>query len=134
MSFLIDPPLLYASGRAYGAATREHPNRKRDALLLGETMATFWGVSVSLYLDKPWTKPIWWLCRAQSGRDWMLNSGVLRLDWRKAGKPTHVISAAIFATYPYWLWRGLRDGRAKAGAAPVDGSRHAGAHASGPSS
>jgi hypothetical protein len=109
MSFLIDPPLLYASGRAYGASAPE--DRKRDALLATTTMVTFWGVSVSLYLNKRWTTPIWWLCRAASGRDWMLNSGVLRLDWRNVGPITHVISAAIFVTYPYWLWRGLRDGR-----------------------
>jgi hypothetical protein len=111
MSFLIDPPLLYAGGRAYGAATVDEPDRARDALIVGTTMALFWGVSVSLYLNKRWTKPIVWLCRAETGRDWMLNSGVLRLNWRRAGRPTHLISAAIFATYPYWLWRGLRAGR-----------------------
>jgi hypothetical protein len=41
----------------------------------------------------------------------MLNSGVLRLDPRRVGTATHVISTAIFLTYPYWLWRGLKDGR-----------------------
>lgn len=111
MSFLIDPPLLYAGGRVYAAARDEDPTR--DAAVAAASMALFWGVSVSLYLNKRWTKPIWWLCRADSGRDWMLNSGVLRLDSRRAGRLTHVISAVIFATYPYWLWRGLRDGRAR---------------------
>jgi hypothetical protein len=115
MSFLIDPPLLYGSGRAYGTATRTEPDRAKDALIFASTMAIFWGVSVSLYMDKRWTKPIWWLCRAASGRDWMLNSGVLRLDWRNADTPTHLVSGAIFASYPYWLWRGLRDGRATSG-------------------
>jgi hypothetical protein len=33
---------------------------------------------------------------------------VLRFDWRKAGPRTHRISAAIFATYPLWLWLGMR--------------------------
>ena len=41
----------------------------------------------------------------------MLNSGVLRLDPRAAGPATHAVSAALFASYPYWLWRGWRDGR-----------------------
>jgi hypothetical protein len=58
MSFLIDPPLLYAGGRAYGSATVEAPHRARDAAIVGATMAIFWGVSVSLYLEKRWTKPI----------------------------------------------------------------------------
>ena len=111
MSFLIDPPLLYANGRAYSELTSESATPRQDALFAAGTMALFWGVSIGLYLEKPWTRPVWRLCRAESGRDWMLNSGVLRLDWRRAGTPTHLVSAAIFATYPYWLWRGLRDGR-----------------------
>jgi len=65
----------------------------------------------SLYLNRPWTRWIWELCRARDGRDWMLNSGVLGLDERAAGPVTHAVSAALFATYPYWLWRGWRDGR-----------------------
>ena len=51
-------------------------------------MAVFWGVSVSLYLNRPWTRWIWRLCRARDGRDWMLNSGVLRIDQR-ARRPGH---------------------------------------------
>ena len=112
MSFLIDPPWLYANGRAYGRMTRATPDARRDAAFVGATMGVFWGVSIALYLDKSWTRPLWKACRARSGRDWMLNSGVLRLNEAKAGAPTHIISAAIFATYPYWLWRGLRAGRA----------------------
>jgi hypothetical protein len=111
VSFLIDPPLLYASGRAYGRLTGAAPDRRRDLVVGAATMAAFWGVSVSLYLDRPWTEPIWRACRASSGRDWMLNSGVLRLDWRRAGTPTHLVSSAIFLTYPYWLWRGLSAGQ-----------------------
>lgn len=111
MSFLIDPPWLYANGRAYGAITSRSPDRKRDALFLGATTAVFWGVSGALYLDQPWTKPLWRLCRASSGRDWMLNSGLLRIDPRRRGSATDAVAVLMFATYPYWLWRGLRHGR-----------------------
>jgi len=41
----------------------------------------------------------------------MLNSGVLRLDHRRAGAPTHAVSAALFASYPLWLWLGMRHAR-----------------------
>jgi hypothetical protein len=109
VSFLIDPPLLYASGRAYAELTPDDP--ALDPLVGAATMAVFWGVSVSLYLNRRWTKPIWWLCRARSGRDWMLNSGVLKLDVDRAGPPTHAISAALFASYPVWLAMGMRAGR-----------------------
>jgi hypothetical protein len=111
MSFLIDPPWLYATGRAWGAKAPESAQGTTAAALGGATMAVFWGTSISLYLDRAWTKPIWKACRARSGRDWMLNSGVLRIDHRRAGRETHLASAAIFATYPFWLWLGHRHAR-----------------------
>jgi hypothetical protein len=107
MSFLIDPPWLYATGRVYARAD------DRTAAALGAaTMAGFWGTSVSLYLNREWTRWIWELCRARDGRDWMLNSGVFRFD-RRGSTAVHAVSAAIFATYPVWLWLGWRDGRRK---------------------
>lgn len=109
MSFLIDPPWLYATGRAYG---RMLPEEGRAAKALeAATAGAFLLTSVSLYLDLPWTRPIWRACRAKSGRDWMLNSGVLKLDWRKAGARTHLVSTVLFATYPLWLRVGVRRGR-----------------------
>lgn len=112
MSFLIDAPWLYASGRAYAAATADQPDRPaRDVAVAATTMAVFWGVSVSLYLDRPWTRPIWRACRARSGRDWMINSGVLRLDHRRESTAGHLLAGAIFASYPVWLWRGMRHER-----------------------
>jgi hypothetical protein len=110
----MDPPLLYASGRSYARLTPGAPNATRDGLYQAVTMAAFWGVSVSLYANRRWTRPIWRACLARSGRDWMLNSGVLRLDPERAGPVTHAISGAIFATYPVWLWLGVRDGRREA--------------------
>jgi hypothetical protein len=41
----------------------------------------------------------------------MLNSGVLWMDPERAGRRTHAVSALLFATYPLWLWLGLRDAR-----------------------
>jgi hypothetical protein len=108
VSFLIDPPWLYANGRAIAAAA---PDEHTAAALCAATMGVFWGVSVPLYLDAGWTRPIWRACRARSGRDWMLNSGVLRLEHRRPSRRTHAVSAAIFATYPLWLWLGYRHGR-----------------------
>jgi hypothetical protein len=104
MSFLIDPPWLYANGRALAQVAPP----ERRAPLAAATHGVFLITSVSLYLDRPWTRPIWRLCRARSGRDWMLNSGVFRVDPDRAGTPTHLLSGALFATYPLWLWLGLR--------------------------
>ena len=112
MSFLIDPPLLYSGGRAYARATRDaDPSRARDAAVAASSMAIFWGISVGLYLERGWTRPLWKMCRAASGRDWMLNSGVFGFESRKPSARTHAIAGVIFATYPIWLWLGMRHAR-----------------------
>jgi hypothetical protein len=117
MSFLIDAPWLYATGETYARMTPE-PERTDKALKLGAaTIAGFWGLSIPLYLNQRWTKPVWKACRASSGRDWMVNSGVLRVDTEQVGRRGHRVAAALFATYPLWLWLGYRHGRqARAGA------------------
>jgi hypothetical protein len=104
VSFLIDPPWLYANGRALAKLAPDH-----GAALGTATIGAFWAVSISLYANKRWTQPIWKLCRAEDGRDWMLNSGVFRFDHRRPSRATHAASAALFATYPLWLWLGWRD-------------------------
>jgi hypothetical protein len=109
MSFLIDPPWLYATGRAYGRLMPERTLAARAAHMA--TAGAFLATSVSLYFNRPWTKPIWERCGAQDGRDWMLNSGVFRFDQRRAGWRTHLVSALLFATYPWWLLVGERAGR-----------------------
>jgi hypothetical protein len=112
MSFLIDPPWLYATGRLYG---RVMPERTPVARALHTaTAATFLVTSISLYTNRRWTKPISDACRAEDGRDWMLNSGVFRFDHKHASRRVHLVSALLFLTYPWWLWLGERVSRAKA--------------------
>ena len=109
MSFLIDPPWLYATGHAYG---RLMPERTPAARALEKaTAGVFLATSISLYLNRPWTRPIWERCRAQDGRDWMLNSGVFKFDRRGASWRVHAVSALLFATYPSWLRMGERAAR-----------------------
>lgn len=109
MSFLIDPPWLYATGRLYAKAMPETTPVSRA--LHTATAATFLATSISLYMNRPWTRPIWRACRAKDGRDWMLNSGVFRFDNRHVSRRTHLVSALLFLTYPWWLWLGERNGR-----------------------
>ena len=52
MSFLIDPPWLYANGRAYAALAPEQAQGRTAAAAGAATMAVFWGVSISLYLNR----------------------------------------------------------------------------------
>ena len=54
MSFLIDPPWLYATGRVYGQLMPERTPAARA--LHTATAGTFLLTSISLYLNRPWTR------------------------------------------------------------------------------
>ena len=110
MSFLIDPPWLYANGQAFARLAPEPARGTIPRALGAVTIATFWLVSVSMYLNRSWTRPLALACRAEDGRDWMLNSGVFHFDHRGAGRGTHVLAALLFLTYPLWLTLGYRRG------------------------
>ena len=117
-SFLLDPPMLVGSGWLATRLTSPlHGRRREQALKALEalTVGGFVVTSASLYLNLGWTRWIWRMCRAESGRDWMLNSGVFRFDHRNVSPRTHAVSAGILATYPAWLVLGMRLGsRARA--------------------
>lgn len=104
MSFLLDPPMLVACG----AASTLLPDDRSRRFVRRAVLATFVGTSVGLYLNAPVTRPLWELCRAESGRDWMLNSGITRLEHDAPPLPVHVAAAALFALYPLWYRLGAR--------------------------
>jgi hypothetical protein len=107
MSLLADPPLLFSSGAAYARVAPERDPRPALAAVL----ALFWSVSVPLYANARWTRPVWRVLPYRDGRDFMVNFPGLRVDTRKAGPRMHVLAAAVFATYPLWLWLGWTHGR-----------------------
>jgi hypothetical protein len=111
-SFLLDPPMLFGNGVLIGRLFGDRDGGRRSVVrgLEALTIAVFWGTSISLYLNKEWTRWIWEMCGAESGRDWMLNSGVFSFDHTAATPATHAMSAAIMATYPWWLAAGVRAG------------------------
>jgi len=107
MSFLIDPPLLLGAG----AGIEGYIADKKKALIIEETIAAgFVFASVSLYLNARWTKPIWKACGAESGRDWMINSGVFHFKTEELSNKAHVIAAVLFASYPLWIHLGRKIG------------------------
>ena len=101
MSFLIDPPLLAASGAAYAKAGGSSPGLAGAA-----TTAVFWAAGAAFYSNRGWTVPISRLFGAHDGRDFMINSGLLRIRYRPRARRTHLASAAAFATYPIWFLLG----------------------------
>lgn len=111
MSFLIDPPLLFLNGEAYGRLAPEEAQQGAAKALGAATVALFWTVSIALYLNRRWPQRLAAAFGSRDGRDFMVNSGLLRIDTRRAGTGMHAAAALIFATYPLWLLAGWRHGR-----------------------
>ena len=115
-SFLIDPFLLIALGCLIvyvSVRVVSTPGVRRALVLLlcVVTLVIFYVCSVSLYLELPWIGWMWRLCGAESGRDWMLNSGVLNLEYVDTQVHVHLIAGALFTLYPLWVYLGVRVGR-----------------------
>ncbi|MFH1539884.1 MAG: hypothetical protein ABIH66_13105, partial [bacterium] len=61
--------------------------------------------------DLPWIEWMWRMCGAESGRDWMINSGVFNFDYKNVSEAGHLFCGFMFALYPLWLYVGLHLGR-----------------------
>ena len=108
MSLLADPPLLFANGEAYA---RLAPRSAAAGPAAAAVVALFWTVSIPLYVNARWTRPLWPLLPGRDGRDFMVNFPGLRVDTRRAGRGLDALAAAVFATYPLWVLAGLAHGR-----------------------
>jgi hypothetical protein len=114
-SFIFDVPALLVLGAAEVYLCVRYlykKSRRRWALpLMGlGTVGIFWLWSLALYLECPWAAWMWKICGAESGRDWMINSGILNIQWEDGGVMMHLIAGALFALYPFWLWLGVQIG------------------------
>lgn len=108
MSFLIDPPLLTAAGAAISRSVADPEQAQRSARA---TAGLFVAGAAAFYLNAPGTGVVARRFGDASGREFMLNSGVLGFDGSRAGLRTHLVAAALLATYPLWLALGRRLGR-----------------------
>lgn len=100
MSFVIDPPLLVVSGAAIEAVAGDDEVTARR--LHGATVALFIGVSLGLYANLPGLGRIWRPFGSRSGREFMLTSGLARIDERRIGPRQHAAALSLFALYPLW--------------------------------
>jgi len=114
-SFLIDGPWLLSLGWVYAKLIKKfaktaEDEKKAKLFLKISTVVVFYITSIGLYFNLEFTRWIWEMCGAESGRDWMINSGVFNFDHENVSTKGHIIAALIFMTYPMWLELGLKLG------------------------
>ena len=108
VSFLLDPPLLVAAG---AAIERTAPSPQAARKLSSATVALFIGVSAALYANVPGLGAWWKPFRARSGREFMLSSGLGRVDTESLSRAQHASALSLFVLYPAWLALGRRAAR-----------------------
>jgi len=112
VSFLLDTPWLYANGRAYARLAPEEAQGGIATAAGAACLAAFWAGGASLYLNAPWTKPLWPLLPGRDGRDFMVNFPGLRVKTRRRTRRLDAVAAAtLLGVYPMALWLGWDSGR-----------------------
>ncbi|MFL5884913.1 MAG: hypothetical protein ACJ77M_07575 [Thermoleophilaceae bacterium] len=112
MSFLADPTLLYANGRAYAHLAPESAQGRAAKAAGAATLAVFVTTGIAFLADHPWTRPFSRALGYRSGREFM--SG-FPIPARRSPELPDGVAVAAFATYPLWLWLGWDSGRRRRG-------------------
>src|SRR3954454_21007259 len=107
VSFLTDPTLLYANGRAYARLAPESAQGATAKAAGAGTLAVFLATGVGLLRDHPSTRPFTRSLGYRSGREFMFAFPLRRAPREQPD----ALAVAAFATYPLWLW--LRRGRGR---------------------
>ena len=112
MSFLVDPPWLYANGMAYARLAPEEAQGGIAKAAGAACLAAYWAAGLSLYMNAPHTKPLWPKLPRRDGRDFMVNWPGLRVPAKRRTAGLDAAAAAIFlGVYPLALWMGWDRGR-----------------------
>ena len=100
MSFLYDPPLLVGCGAAAEIVAGD--DERAAAVLRAVTVGSFVGISLALYANVEPVARRWPLMGARSGREFMLTSGLARVDEGRITAAQHTAAVSLFALYPLW--------------------------------
>ena len=100
VSFLLDPPLLVGCGAVAEKLAGDKPQVR--AVLRNLTVGGFIGGSLALYANVSAFADRWPLLGARSGREFMLTSGLARVDEGRITVGQHAAAISLFALYPIW--------------------------------
>nr|MDQ3934736.1 hypothetical protein [Actinomycetota bacterium] len=107
MSFLVDPPWLFANGHAYARLAPEEAQGGIAKLAGAACLSAYWAAGVSLYLNAPYTRPLQPLLPRRDGRDFMVNWPGLRIPAKRRTRRLDAGALAMFlVVYPLALWLG----------------------------
>lgn len=101
MSFLLDPPLLVASGAVAERALGGDERRLRVARAVA--VGSFVSVSAALYANYEPVSSRWPMLGARTGREFMIGSGLAEVDEESMTPARHGAALALFALYPLWF-------------------------------
>jgi hypothetical protein len=100
VSFLLGPPLLVGCGAV--SETVAGGDDRASAALRAACVGSFVAVSLALYANVEPVVRRWPLLGARSGREFMLTSGLARVDERRITPARHAAALSLFALYPLW--------------------------------
>lgn len=119
-SFLLDPFLLIISGIVIFYVCSRFLNKRFISLLYLLTILIFYAGSLSLYFNLPYANFLYRIAEffplmgsSPSGFNFMINSGIFHIPYTKpedAPFYLHLVAGFIFATYPVWLYLGIKSG------------------------
>jgi hypothetical protein len=100
LSFLVDPPWLYANGLAYARLAPEEAQGGIARAAAVGCLAAYWGAGTWLYLSSP------------GRREFMVDWPLMRVPARRRTPALDAAAAAILlGVYPLALWLGWDRGR-----------------------
>lgn len=92
--------MLVASGAALERTVEDPATARRAGAGI---VAVFVAVSAALYANLPGLGALWRPFGARSGREFMLTSGLARVETGRLGWRRHLAALSLFALYPLWL-------------------------------
>lgn len=112
VSFLVDPPMLFADGELTARALPESAQGRVAFACGAVATAVFWTAAAAFWVDHPAAVPFRKRLGYRSGREFMLRFPLPDRGRRRRGDVRQdAVAFAALASYPLWWWLGWDHGR-----------------------
>lgn len=113
MSLVLSPLVLFVAGMLIARVSKSRRVWRRHELFTRRTAAVvlvlYVALELSLLVDAGWVQPLVRWLPGETGTDWVVGSGFLRLDgtWPIEDRGVMAFIVASFVAFPVWLWWGV---------------------------